>query len=177
MQADKAKPLENIERSPLDEFGGGTERSLCGVNESQQAESGVGERSKRLSEPGPLGVVPVFVPPAILDEMQAVFDLPVAANGGGEFGCGDLFRRATGHIVPGFIKRKRTIGGANLVIEPDGNLTSREVQTLADILGVVQVEPHPAGFLLGPFFSASSWAGRVDDAFAKHVFNASSMSG
>jgi hypothetical protein len=31
----------------------------------------------------------------------------------------------------------------------------RKVQTLADILGVVQVDPQPAGFVMEPLFSAT----------------------
>jgi hypothetical protein len=119
----------------------------------------------------------VLVPPSILDEMQAVFDLPMVTYGGLEFARSNLFRRATGHIVARFVKRKSAIGGANFVIEPDGDLTSREIQTLADILGVVQVEPYLAGILLSPLFSVSSIAGRVEVALAKHVFNASETSG
>ena len=161
----------------MDELGGGAERPVGGMNEPQQAQGGIGERCKRLTEPGPLGVVPVFVPPAILDKVQAVFDLPVAANGGGEFGRGDPFRCPTGHIVMGFVKRKSAIGGAYLVIEPDGDLTTREIQTLADVLGIVQVDPYSAGFLFAPLFSVTSWAGRTAATLAKHVFNASKTSG
>jgi hypothetical protein len=31
----------------------------------------------------------------------------------------------------------------------------RKVQTLADILGVVQVDPQPPGFVMEPLFSAT----------------------
>jgi len=175
--AKEAETREDVEGPPLDEFGGGAERPVGGMNEAQQAQGGIGERCKRLSEPGPLGVVPVFVPPAILEEVQAVLDLPVAANGGGELARGDPFRRATGHIVMGFVKRKSVIGGTYLVIEPDGDLTTREVQTLANILGIVQVDPYSAGFLFAPLFSVTSWAGRAAATLAKQVFNASKTSG
>ena len=119
----------------------------------------------------------VFVPPAILDEVQAVFHLPMAANGRVKFGCRDRARIEAGHKIPAFVKQKNTIDRTHFTIGTDGDSTIRNIQTLADILGVVQVDPNPAGIAAIPFFSAVSWAGRADDASAKHVFNASSMSG
>ena len=119
----------------------------------------------------------VFVPPAILDEVQAVFHLPMAANGGVKLGRRDRTRIEAGHEIPGVVKQKNTIGRTYFTIGTDGDLTVGNIQTLAEILGVVQVDPNPAGIAAIPFFSVVSWAARADDASAKHVFNASSMSG
>ena len=119
----------------------------------------------------------VFIPPAIFDEVQAVFHLPMAADVGVKLGRRDRARIEAGHEVPAFVQQKSTIGQSHFTIGADGDLTGGNVQTLTQILGVVQVDPNPAGIAATPFFSVVSWAGRVDDASAKHVFNASSMSG
>jgi hypothetical protein len=121
--------------------------------------------------------VTVFVPPAILDEMQAVFHLPMAANGGVKLSRRDRARIEAGHKIPAFVKQKSAIGRTYFTIGADGDSTVGNIQTLTDILGVVQVDPNPAGIAAIPFFSVVSWAGRADEASAKHVFNASSMSG
>ena len=125
----------------------------------------------------PLGVVTVFVPPAILDEVQAVFHLPMAANVGVKLGWRDRARIEAGHEIAAFTQQKSTIARSHFTIGADGDLAVGNVQTLADILGVVQVDPNPAGIAAAPLFSIVSWAGRSDDTSAKHVFNASSMSG
>jgi hypothetical protein len=85
---------------PLDPLGGCSKGFAAGVDEAEDGQSGVGQGSERLGQPGPLGVVTIFVPPAVLDEMKAVFHLPVVANVALE-----LFRRdrtgiQAGHEVP-----------------------------------------------------------------------------
>ena len=118
----------------------------------------------------------VFVPPAILDEVQAVFHLPMAANGCVKFGRCHRTRIETADEIPAFLKQKNTIGRPHFTIGTDGDLAAGNVQTLTQILGVVQVDPNPAGIVATPFFSVVSRAGRADEASAKHVFNAFSMS-
>jgi hypothetical protein len=121
--------------------------------------------------------VTVFVPPAVLDEMQAVFHLPMAANIGMKLGRRDRARIEAAYKIPAFVKQKSTIGQSYFTIGADGDLTVGNVQTLTDILGVVQVDPNPAGIAAAPLFSVVSWAGRSGRTLAKHVFNASSRSG
>ena len=96
----------------------------------------------------------VFVPPAILDEVQAVFHLPMAANGGVKLGRRDCARIEAGHKIPAFVKQKSTIGRTHFTIGADGDLTVGNVQTLTDILGVVQVDPNPTGIAAIPFFQS-----------------------
>ena len=43
-------------------------------------DGGVVDCCKACREPWPPGMVTAFVPPAIFDEMQGVFDLPMPAN-------------------------------------------------------------------------------------------------
>ena len=119
----------------------------------------------------------VLIPPAILDEVQAVFHLPMAANVGVKLSRRDRARIEAGHEISAFVKQKSIIGRSHFTIGADGDLTVGNVQTLTEILGILQVDPNPAGIAAAPLFSVVSWAGRACRTSAKHVFNASSMSG
>jgi hypothetical protein len=125
------------------------------VNQAENAQSSVGERGKGLGQARPLGVVTIFVPPAVFDEVKAVFDLPVVANVGLKLGRCDRSRVKAGDEIPAFVEENRTVGRTHFAIDTDGNLAMGKVQTLADILGVVQVDPQPAGFVVKPLFSVT----------------------
>jgi hypothetical protein len=99
--------------------------------------------------------VTILVPPAVFDEVKAVFDLPVVANVGLQFGRRDGSRVEAGHEIPALVGENLTVGRSHFAIDTDGDLAMRKVQTLADILGVVQVDPQPAGFVLEPLFSVT----------------------
>jgi hypothetical protein len=121
--------------------------------------------------------VAIFVPPAILDEMQAVFDLPMSTNVRLKLGGCHQLRIEAGYEVPAFVGKNVPCGRAHFTIDADGNLAMRKIQALADIRGIVQVDPKPACFMVEPLFSVVSWEGLPIDASAKQVFNASSTSG
>ena len=147
------------------------------MDEAQHAQGRVRQRGKAIGQAGTLGVVTVFVPPAILDEVQAIFHLPVAANVDVKPGGADRAGVATGDEIPGIVEQDRAIGRAYFAIGADGDLAVGKAQTLTNILGVVEVEPQPAGFGVVPLFSVTSEAGRACEALAKHVFSASRTSG
>ena len=98
----------------------------------------------------------IFVPPAVLDEMKAVFHLPVATNVVLEFTRRDRIGLQTGHEVPAFAGKKRTPRAAHFAINTDADYATGYVQMLPDILGVVEVDPKPACFLIKPLFSVTS---------------------
>jgi hypothetical protein len=125
------------------------------VNQAENAQSSVGERGKGLGQARPLGVVTIFVPPAVFDEVKAVFDLPVVANVGLKLGRRDRSRVKAGDEITAFVEENLTVGRTHFAIDTDGNLAMGKVQTLADILGVVQVDPQPAGFVVKPLFSVT----------------------
>jgi len=147
------------------------------VDEAKYAEGRVGQRGEAFSQAGTLGIVPVFVPPAVLDEVQAVFHLPVAANVGMKFGRRDGAWIEAGHEVPAFLEQESAIGRTHFAIDTHGDLAVGNVQMLAEIRGVVEIEPKPADFAAEPLFSLTSWAGRVGGASAKHILSVSSKSG
>ena len=141
---------------------GGCPKGLAGkVDQAEDGESGIRQRRERLGQARPLGVVTILVPPAVLDEMKAVFHLPVAANVRLELGRPDQIRIQTGHEVPAFARKKLAVGRAHFAIYTDSDLATGYVQMLPDILGVVEVDPKPASFLTEPLFSVTSWAGRA----------------
>ncbi len=88
--------------------------------------------------------------------MKAVFHLPVATNVRLEFGWRDRIRIQTGHKVPAFTGKKRTPRAAHFAINTDADLATGYVQMLPDMLGVVEIDPKPACFLIKPLFSVTS---------------------
>jgi len=161
----------------LDSFGGCPEGFAWRVNQAEDGESSVRQRSERLGKAGPLGVVTIFVPPAVLDEMKAVFHLPVATNIVIEFTRRDRIGLQTGYEVPAFARKKRTLRAANFAINTNADLATGNVQMLSDMLGVVEVDPKPTRFLIEPLFSVTSWAGLTGVSWKKQVSRASRMSG
>lgn len=109
--------------------------------------------------------------------MKAVFHLPVAANVRLEFGRLDQTGIQAGHEVPTFAGKKLAVGRAHFAIHTNADLATGNVQTLSDMLGVVEVDPKPTRFLTEPLFSVISWAGLAGVSWKKQVSRASSMSG
>ena len=101
----------------------------------------------------------------------------MVANVGLKLGCRDGTRVEAGHKISALVGENLVIGRTHFTIDANDDFAMRKVQTLADIFGVVQVEPQPPGFVMEPLFSATSWAGLDCGASAKHTFNASSTSG
>lgn len=142
--------------TPLNLLGGGPKGLSWRMDQAENRESGVRQRCKRLGQAGPFGVVTVLVPPTVLDEMEAVFHFPMAAHVSLEVTGRDRIGIQTGHKVPA-LARKQFAGNAKyFTINADGNLTARYVQTLPNILGIVEVNPKPASLLVEPLFSRTS---------------------
>ncbi len=132
----------------MDSFGGCPEGFAWRVDQAEDSESGVRQRSERFGQAGPLGVVTVFVPPAVLDEMKAVFHLPVATNVVLEFTRRDRIGLQTADKVPAFAGKERTLRAAHFAIDTDTDLATGNIQMLTDMLGVVKIDPKPARFLI-----------------------------
>ena len=97
---------------PLDLLGGGSEGLSGEMNQPENGQSGVGERSKHLGQTGSGGVVPILVPPTVFDEVQAVLHLPVAANVLLEIGGRDGVGIQAAHEIPTLARYKIAIGAA-----------------------------------------------------------------
>jgi hypothetical protein len=70
--------------------------------------------------------------------------------------CGDRAGIEAGHEVAAVVKQESAIGRTHFAVGTQRNLTAGKVQTLADILRVVQVDPKPADFAFSPLFSTIS---------------------
>ena len=61
-------------------FCGFDEGIAWGLEDSQDGECEIRENGKDLAESGTLPIMAILIPPAVLDEVQAVLDLPVIAH-------------------------------------------------------------------------------------------------
>lgn len=147
------------------------------MDKAEDRKSGVRQRRERLGQTGPLGVVTILVPPAVFDEMEAVFHLPVTANVRLEFRHGDRIGTQTGHEVSTFAGKNLSLRATHFTIDSDGNLAAWDVQTVPDIVGIVEIDPKPTRLFMKPLFSLTSWAGFAGNALAKQTCKASSISG
>lgn len=129
-------------------------------------------------ESGPAGVVTIFVPPPILGEVQAVFDSPMVPHVGQEVGGRDAVGVEAGDEVPHVVRDEFAFGRADLAIDANRYAAAGEVEDLADVRRVVDVDPNAAGFPKAPFllFSVLSAAGGRWEACAKQWTSASSAS-
>ena len=80
-------------------------------------EGGVVDRRQAGGEAGPPGVVAILVPPAILQEVEAVFQPPVVADVPQEVRGGDALGIEARHEVPHVVREHFAVGGANFTID------------------------------------------------------------
>lgn len=125
------------------------------------------------------GMVAVFVPPAVFAKVQAVFDAPMVAHVGQEVGGGDLVRVLAGNEVPHVVRDELAGGIADLAINADRYAAAGQIEDLADVRRVVDVDPDPARFSEAPLllFSVVWAAGGRSGAPTKQWTSASSVSG
>lgn len=71
---------------PADVVCEGPERKIDGAREAQHHGGGRRQLSQPLGETRALRPVAVFIPPAVLDEEDAVFHLPMVARGAEQIG-------------------------------------------------------------------------------------------
>jgi len=83
--------------------------------------------AKTSAKPGRLGVVAIFVPPAVLDEVEAVFYLPMIANVGLQFRGRDGGRIEAGREIAAFGKQNLTLGRTHFAIDAEDDLTIGKV--------------------------------------------------
>ncbi len=95
----------------------------------------------------------VFVPPPILDEMQAVFHLPVAATMAEQV-RGSRFLRVNARNEKACFEGKNCIiGVADNSINTNRDAAVREIQLLAYEFSILQIAPEAAFVGQAAFFS------------------------
>ena len=162
---------------PGDVVGGGSYRE-CGVGaEAVDREGGVVDGRQAGGESWPPGVVAIFVPPPIFQEVQAVFHPPVVADVPQQIRGGDAAGIEARHEIPHVVRHSFAGGGPQFTIDAQDYATAGQVECVTHVVGVVQVDPHPAGFFESPLLSVDWAAGGRSTAWAKQCTRASSASG
>lgn len=144
---------------------------------TEHGQRGTGHLSQPLRDARTAGPVAVFVPPAIFGEEEAVFNLPMSADHGEQLGGGDSAGIETGEKVAGVGQQDAAVVGNYVPINTHSDLCPGKRQRFTNVTGVVQVEPQPAAFDGGPFFSTVCAAGGRSCAVPRHDCTASSVSG
>lgn len=88
----------------------------------------------------------ILVPPPILDEMQAVLDLPVVTHEFLKIGSRDLRRVEACDEVSRVMRTRRVLSVEHLAINTKNDLTIRQIQLLTKVIGVVEIVPEFADF-------------------------------
>jgi len=100
-------------------------------------ESGVVDGRQAGRETGPASVVAVFVPPAILQEVEAVFQPPMVADVPQEVRRGDAGGIQARDEIPHVVREQLAVGGANLAINAQRYAAAGQVESFADVVGVL----------------------------------------
>jgi hypothetical protein len=80
-------------------------------------EGGVVDRRQASGETGPPGVVAVLVPPAVLQEMETVFQPPVVADVSQQVRGSDSIGIEARHEVPHVVREQLAAGRANFTVD------------------------------------------------------------
>ena len=147
----KPDNLEGFSGGIANIFGGFDEGVAEWLEESEYGEGEVGEGCEDLAESGTAEIMAVFVPPSVFDEVQRVLDLPMIANQFLKIGRRDIRRVKTRNEVASVTRKKRVRRGEHLAIDTHNDLTIRDVQLFAKVVGIVDVRPEFANFD-APFF-------------------------
>jgi hypothetical protein len=152
----EAETPERGQRGPLDIISDRAEGLARSLDEAEYTQGGVGQRGKHLSQARPLEIMTILVPPTVFGKVKAVLDLPVVANVTLQAARRDPTRIKAGAKIARLTGPHPAAGRTDFTIHAENDPAMGEVQTLADVVGNVQVEPKPAGFDIVPLFSVTS---------------------
>lgn len=123
--------------SPVDAVGEFPERQGV-VVEDPQHDGGEGrELSQPFGEARPARPVAVFIPPAIFQKEDAVFDLPVLPHRRQELVGVDVTGIDAAEEVARLREAYNAVVAGHVTIDAQRDLTSRELQRVANISGVL----------------------------------------
>ena len=114
---------------------------MVGAEESEDHRGGGGEFGEPFREARTFRPVTVFVPPAVFQEEDAVFDFPVTANGGQKFGGRDVAWIEAGNEVASILKNDGAVVARDVAIHSQQDLGVGELQFVPNVCGVIQVQP------------------------------------
>lgn len=78
----------------------------------------------------------IFVPPAVLQKKDAVFDLPMPPHFGQQFVGANVFRVDAGDEVTSVGEMHGAVIADDIAIHAEGDLTAWKGQLLANVLGI-----------------------------------------
>ena len=88
-------------------------------------------------QPRPTCGMPVFVPPAVFEKVQTVFDLPVPAYIAQQIVGSHLIGIEAGDKVADVVRDYRAACSAQFAVHAQGNAATGEAQCLANVVGVL----------------------------------------
>jgi hypothetical protein len=156
MAPEEAQTAERGQREPLGSIRNSTEGLARSLDQTENTQGGVGQRGKDLGQARPSEVVTILVPPTVFGKVKAILDLPVIANVALQAARRDPIRIKAGAKIARLTRTHPNAGRTHFTVHTENNLAIREVQTLADVVGNLPVEPQPAGFDVVPLFSVTS---------------------
>jgi hypothetical protein len=156
--------------------GAGSDRKGRRAEHPQHGGGRAGQLRQPLGNARPTRPVTIFVPPAVFEEEEAVLDLPMGADSRQQFRGADLLGIETGEKVACVGQQNRAILVDYVPINTQRNLRPGKRQGVANVIGVVQIEPELAAIAGGPLFSTVWAAGSRWWASPKQTLSTSRMS-
>jgi len=122
---------------PCDVVGGCSEGLSCFGTEAVDREGDRVEAGQDSRETWTPGVVPVLVPPAIFEKVQAILDLPVATDIAQQIVRGDRLGIEAGDEVAHVVRNHFAVWPAQLTIDAQRDAAARQLQRFTNVVGVV----------------------------------------
>lgn len=79
----------------------------------------------------------IFVPPAVLGEVQTVLNSPMPTDVSEKVRTCDLIGIDAADVVTHIMRYDRSAFGAHLAVDTQRNLAARQFQCLPDVIGIV----------------------------------------
>ena len=83
------------------------------------------------------GMMPIFVPPTVFGEMEAVLDSPVIFNMAKNVSCTNAVRIEAGDEVACIVQHDFSIASCQLPINTHSDFSARQFERFSDVVGVV----------------------------------------
>lgn len=100
-------------------------------------DGGVIDGGHQSREPWAAGVMPMFIPPAVFGEMEAIFDPPVVSDVAEKIKGANAIWIETGDEVPRVVKHDFSIVSYQSTIDPHDNFTIWQIERFSNVVGVV----------------------------------------
>lgn len=154
--------MENFSGGIAKIFGGFDERIAGLLQKSEDGQGEIRESGKDLAQSGSSQIMTILVPPAVFDEMQTVLDLPMIADKFLQTGSGHLRRIKACDKVSRVMRKSVLRSVEHLAVDTKNDLTIRQVQLLAKVVGIVEVVPELTDFDLSFFLLSVTSFGLPD---------------